>query len=946
MAQGQLDNYSLGSFGNSYSAVEKTVGAGVALATANGGSVSANISSLANGSMAMGAKTMAQTIGYGNEVHLSDAMVSGELSGIMDANKDNYLGSNMTKADARALGTQQGASLVNQGEALIHSGAYTEYGRMTELGRNYNLGLQKEQARSINKSAKIGEEVSFDNANRVGELEGITSAQSMNTTAEKMNDNQARALGTGNAISQISSGQNWLKSPLTNSDGAFNGDAKVSDVLGKFHNDLEKEKERIAADYDKKIAAARSAGDTSIANKLMSDKLKAIDNINDKIAQVDKEMQEAGDTSLYQAYLEGNAKGFTKSLMKQAGYGISGEFSNSLNAGMIEGIKAGGADKGEYLAVVKDKGGIGDLFEGAEREARVATNKTIGAGEAVLTDKNGNQISEEKFMGFVKAGAAKGFLAQGIAGEADLEKAFGGQGANGEKKLRGEIAKGLYRSEEANLGNIAGMAHLRDKNGNLISDDEFYKNIREGSIEKGTTAQAHAKEMRESYGDTLSGTYTVKGKSKTFANRAAAVAKKDVASFAGMADADANHSGNEFYDNAFYGEDSKIKSAQKKIQKAGNASQAADIEAAAAGFNFDKLIGEVSGKESMNPEHIKKFFEKILEKAKSLDLGRYNEVLKDLQAAGIADANGNIRGDVDSYIKGTSFLNTRAISSLASIVAGGMKISGALGDNPTVQMDALNSVKAGDTSTIDNSHNSKQWGNLDIARTFVDAIESKIPGIHLSEKEKEALTQKLASKEEYMNAVKRGDYGKALAELMIEGEFNNNNDNNLPNKDGNPLYGAATTMIGSSVLAGTAIHKIKNALDGQRMATEDMTVHDKFGREMNIKKGDSFNISEIAPDERELVKSKSKIDETYMGKILRKTKENIKSFARGNIFNKSFTETPNSTHNNESTNKNQITPDEPHSKSPSLNSDLSINDKNENVKILKLFFVFWLVFGS
>jgi hypothetical protein len=49
-------------------------------------------------------------------------------------------------------------------------------------------------------------------------------------------------------------------------------------------------------------------------------------------------------------------------------------------------------------------------------------------------------------MGFVKASAAKGFLAQGLAGEADLEKAFGGQGPEGEKKLRGEIAKGLYRS--------------------------------------------------------------------------------------------------------------------------------------------------------------------------------------------------------------------------------------------------------------------------------------------------------------------------------------------------------------------------------------------------------------------------------------------------------------------------------------------------------------------
>jgi len=53
------------------------------------------------------------------------------------------------------------------------------------------------------------------------------------------------------------------------------------------------------------------------------------------------------------------------------------------------------------------------------------------------------------------------------------------------------------------------MAHLRDKNGNLISDDEFYKNIREGSIEKGTMSQAHSKEMRNKYGDTLSDKFDI-----------------------------------------------------------------------------------------------------------------------------------------------------------------------------------------------------------------------------------------------------------------------------------------------------------------------------------------------------------------------------------------------------------------------------------------------------
>ena len=57
--------------------------------------------------------------------------------------------------------------------------------------------------------------------------------------------------------------------------------------------------------------------------------------------------------------------------------------------------------------------------------------------------------------------------------------------------------------------------------------------------------------------------------------------------------------------------------------------------------------------------------------------------------------------------------------------------------------------------------------------------------------------------------------------------------------------------------------------------------------------------------------------------------------------------TPANEYNNGTNNAqyNQATDsiDNTHSKSPSLNSDLSINDKNENVKILKLFLVFWFI---
>ena len=154
------ESYAMGDYAKATVSDFQTAGAGAV-------TTSASIHAIQNGAFAMGAKSMAQTIGYGKEVNLSDAVSSGLDSGIIEANKDNYIGSHMTTADARAIGTQQGASLVNQGEALIHSGAYDKSGHMTEKGENYNLGLQKEQASNINKTAEIGKEVSFANAIKV-----------------------------------------------------------------------------------------------------------------------------------------------------------------------------------------------------------------------------------------------------------------------------------------------------------------------------------------------------------------------------------------------------------------------------------------------------------------------------------------------------------------------------------------------------------------------------------------------------------------------------------------------------------------------------------------------------------------------------------------------------------------------------------------------------------
>jgi hypothetical protein len=48
------------------------------------------------------------------------------------------------------------------------------------------------------------------------------------------------------------------------------------------------------------------------------------------------------------------------------------------------------------------------------------------------------------------------------------------------------------------------------------------------------------------------------------------------------------------------------------------------------------------------------------------------------------------------------------------------------------------------------------------------------------------------------------------------------------------------------------------------------------------------------------------------------------------------------THQQQSSDKS-VKQESKHSTSPSLNSDLSINDNEKNVKILKLFLVFWFI---
>jgi len=276
---------------------------------------------------------------------------------------------------------------------------------------------------------------------------------------------------------------------------------------------------------------------------------------------------------------------------------------------VYEGIKAAGGMKGERNAVEKDKAGVDDIFKGGEVESRIAFNQTIGHGELKFTDKNGHEISETKAMGFIKANAAKGLAAQVLAGEADLEKAFHGQGPNGDKKLSFEMSKGLYRSESANLANIASMAHLG------VGDNEFYNNIRAQGIEKGKMAQAHSHEMRKKFGNLLN--------KNGFDKAVDDYAERDVQTFSGTAKGihkNLKKNPNIYKENSEYSESSKQQTTNARIKDLGGVNKAVDFDVTSTRTKTAEEKGALSGKltESLKslgiaPEEAKKLAESIME---------------------------------------------------------------------------------------------------------------------------------------------------------------------------------------------------------------------------------------------------------------------------------------------------------------------------------------------
>lgn len=192
---------------------------------------------------------------------------------------------------------------------------------------------------------------------------------------------------------------------------------------------------------------------------------------------------------------------------------------------------------------------------------------------------------------------------------------------------------------------------------------------------------------------------------------------------------------------AMGGELSQTKSALAKFRTLGGAEAAADVDARSSAIKSAQMAGDVSGteeaakkiakggeeigdalervaknmaniglqqkegqstnlKEMMNsPKKIEDFVKKSIELADKA--GRGKEVREDFTKAGLLDKEGNV--DASNWVRAKAYLNANNMNSHNALVAGGMVFSGGLGENASVQANALDSLSYGSKTDFYNN---------------------------------------------------------------------------------------------------------------------------------------------------------------------------------------------------------------------------------------------------
>lgn len=129
-----------------------------------------------------------------------------------------------------------------------------------------------------------------------------------------------------------------------------------------------------------------------------------------------------------------------------------------------------------------------------------------------------------------------------------------------------------------------------------------------------------------------------------------------------------------------------------------------------------KQIGNVKGMMNVmneNPQYIESFVDQSIVEAEKA--GRKEAVMSDYEKAGLItkDDKGGYKVNSENFAEAKAYLNANNMNSHNALVAGGMVLSGALGENSTVQASAINSASSGNKSDLYNGQ--KNIHNTDTA---------------------------------------------------------------------------------------------------------------------------------------------------------------------------------------------------------------------------------------
>lgn len=235
--------------------------------------------------------------------------------------------------------------------------------------------------------------------------------------------------------------------------------------------------------------------------------------------------------------------------------------------------------------------------------------------------------------------------------------------------------------------------------------------------------------------------------------------------------------------------------------------------------------GQIGGLKDImnNPEKIKDFVAKAQEEAAKI--GKLNDLNKDLERAGLLQ-NGQI--NPENWVQAKSFLQANNMNSHNAMIAGGMVISGAIGDDSTVKVDALNSTQSGNKE--DNHINNK---TIHTGADYRSALQTFVANGG-SENDTEGLI-KFIQNSQLTDAHKKNLLGHIAASVAEQ--------TGLEQHDAESLVGAVGAGVGAVGLNAMLGNPIGKTVDGLKSATDKLRGIDNETFDNTPNSGNSINSS-------------------------------------------------------------------------------------------------------